>query len=360
MNDSAYRMIDLGAIKHNVRRIKEYAPDSMIMAVVKANAYGHGSLAVASVLDNVDALAVARVNEGIELRRAGHTIRIIVLGGFVGEQELGNLMRFDLDSVVHSLEQVAVLEHYKGQQNIAVWLKLDTGMNRLGLKELDFIPAYQRLVACSCVNQPIALMTHLSHADDTKSGITLKQIALFKQAVKQYPGEKSIANSAGIIVWSDSLSDWVRPGIMLYGISPFNDKEGSELALKPVMSLHSRLIAVKYIAAGETVGYAGSWVSKQKTRLGVVAIGYADGYPRQAKNGTPVLVNKQRVALLGRVSMDMITVDLSTQPQAKVGDPVTLWGGNLAIEEVARYSMTIPYTLLCGITARVAIKNKAA
>lgn len=357
MNAAAYTIIDLAAIKHNIQKIREYAPKAKIMAVIKANAYGHGSLRIASALNDIDALAVARLDEGIELRKAGHTIRIIVLGGFVGEQELDNLMRFNLDSVVHSLEQVAVFEHYKGQQNITVWLKLDTGMNRLGLKDLDFTLAYQRLVACSCINQPIALMTHLSNADDTKSDITLKQIALFKQTVKQYQGEKSIANSAGVIVWPDSLSDWVRPGIMLYGISPFNDKEGAELALKPVMSLHSRLIAVKHIAAGEAVGYAGSWVSEQKTRLGVVAIGYADGYPRQAKNGTPVLVNKQRVALLGRVSMDMITVDLSTQPQAKVGDSVILWGENLAIEEIARYSMTIPYTLLCGITARVAIKN---
>jgi alanine racemase len=175
--------------------------------------------------------------------------------------------------------------------------------------------------------------------------------------IKTYPGEKSIANSAGIIAWPDSITDWVRPGIMLYGVSPFNNKQGDELKLKPVMSLHSRLIAVKDIAAGEAVGYAGTWVCEKPTRLGIVAIGYGDGYPRYTKTGTPVLVNGKKVPLVGRVSMDMITVDLSTQSNAEAGDPVILWGQGLAVEEIARYANTIPYTLLCGITQRVEIRN---
>ena len=200
-------------------------------------------------------------------------------------------------------------------------------------------------------------MTHLSSADNINSQVTSQQLALFNDVIKSCSGEKSIANSAGIIAWPDSLTDWVRPGIMLYGVSPFNNKQGDELKLKPVMSLHSRLIAVKNIAAGVAVGYAGTWVSEKPTRLGVVAIGYGDGYPRYAKTGTPVLVNGKRVPLIGRVSMDMITVDLSTQTNAEPGDSVTLWGEGLAVEEIARYADTIPYTLLCGITQRVDIKN---
>jgi len=200
-------------------------------------------------------------------------------------------------------------------------------------------------------------MTHLSSADDKDSQETLRQVALFKETVKNYPGERSIANSAGLISCSESLTDWVRPGIMLYGVSPFESSKGSELGLKPVMSLHSRLIAVKKINAGESVGYAGTWTASKDTVLGVVAIGYGDGYPRYAKSGTPVLVNGIKVSLVGRVSMDMITVDLSDLSNAKAGDPVTLWGEGLAVEEIASYADTIPYTLLCGITQRVEIKN---
>jgi alanine racemase len=200
-------------------------------------------------------------------------------------------------------------------------------------------------------------MTHFSSADDVKNQATKKQLSIFKRITHKIPGERSLANSAAIIAWPDSISDWVRPGIMLYGVSPFSEKYGNELGLQPVMSLHSRLISVKNIAFGEAVGYAGSWVSNKNTRLGVVAIGYGDGYPRYAKTGTPVLVNGKRVGLVGRVSMDMITVDLTTQPDARPGDPVTLWGQGLPVEEIAKYSDTIPYTLVCGVTQRVELIN---
>jgi alanine racemase len=241
------------------------------------------------------------------------------------------------------------------QKALAVWLKIDTGMNRLGFKAQDFSAVHQRLNQCAIVKQPVNLMTHFANADDKNDDKTLKQIQLFNDSVASYPGQRSMANSAGILGWKQSLTDWVRPGVMLYGISPFPDSTGEQIGLKPIMSLHSRLIAVKPIEQGDTVGYAGSWLCKQATTLGVVAIGYGDGYPRHAKSGTPVLVNGKRVPLIGRVSMDMITVDLATQPEAKPGDPVTLWGDGLAVEEIARYADTIPYTLVCGITQRVQI-----
>jgi len=357
MKLGAYAVINLVSAKHNLLKVRDYAPNAKIMAVIKANAYGHGLLSMAEALQQADGLAVARAYEGIRLRQAGFTHRITVLEGFVCEQELNDLIQYDLDVVVHSAGQVDILEKYQGSKTISIWLKLDTGMNRLGFKAVGYVSAYTRLLACTQVKQPIFLMTHLSSADDKDSQETLRQVALFKETVKNYPGEKSIANSAGLISCSESLTDWVRPGIMLYGVSPFESSKGSELGLKPVMSLHSRLIAVKKINAGESVGYAGTWTASKDTVLGVVAIGYGDGYPRYAKSGTPVLVNGIKVSLVGRVSMDMITVDLSDLSNAKAGDPVTLWGEGLAVEEIASYADTIPYTLLCGITQRVEIKN---
>ena len=357
MTPAAYAIVDLGAVKYNIQKIREYAPKAKIMAVIKANAYGHGLLRIAEALNEIDAVAVARADEGIRLRQAGFTYKITILEGFVCEQELNDLIKYNLDIVLHSVGQVDILEKYSGLKSISIWLKLDTGMNRLGFKATEFESIYQRLSACHCINKPVSLMTHLSSADNINSQVTSQQLALFNDVIKIYPGEKSIANSAGIIAWPDSITDWVRPGIMLYGVSPFNNKQGDELKLKPVMSLHSRLIAVKDIAAGEAVGYAGTWVCEKPTRLGVVAIGYGDGYPRYAKTGTPVLVNGKKVPLVGRVSMDMITVDLSTQSSAEAGDPVILWGEGLAVEEIARYADTIPYTLLCGITQRVEIRN---
>ena len=357
MTSATYATINLDAVKHNIKIIRGYVPQANIMAVIKANAYGHGLLRIAEALSDVDAVAVARINEAITLRKAGFNKRIVILEGFVYEDELHDLIQYNLEVVVHSLSQVSIFEKYAGNNKITVWLKHDTGMNRLGFKTLEFESAYQRLLACPCINKPISLMTHFSSADNINSHVTLQQINFFTDSVKDYPGEKSMANSAGIIDWPDSISDWVRPGIMLYGVSPFNDRIGKELGIKPVMSLYSRLISIKDINQGEAVGYSETWVSEKNTRIGVVAIGYGDGYPRYAKTGTPVLVNGKRVPLVGRVSMDMITVDLSGQMNAKLGDPVTLWGDGLAVEEVAKYADTIPYTLLCGITQRVEIKN---
>ena len=360
MIPAAYAVLDLEAAAHNVQRVRDYAPNAKIMAVIKANGYGHGLLRIAEALQQIDAFAVARVDEGIRLRKAGIKNRIAVLEGFTCTEELDELLHYRLDPVVHSFTQLEIFETRTEQEACAIWLKLDTGMNRLGFKAKEFNAVYQRLNRCSIIEQPISLMTHLANADDKQDATTLKQISLFNDTVGLLPGQRSIANSAGILAWKEALTDWVRPGVMLYGVSPFPDSTGEQLGLKPVMALHSRLIAVKPIAKGDKVGYSGTWVCEKPTTLGVVAIGYGDGYPRYAKAGTPVLVNGQRVPLIGRVSMDMITVDLETQPNAKPGDPVTLWGDGLAVEEIALCADTIPYTLVCGVTQRVQIVEKSA
>jgi alanine racemase len=355
MTPATYAVVDFDAVRHNLERVRHYAPNARIMAVIKANGYGHGLERIAQALDNVDAFAVARVDEGIRLRKAGFKNRIAVLEGFTFHEELDEFLNYDLEAVVHSFVQLELFESRSELEKISVWLKLDTGMNRLGFKTKDFSTAYQRLSLCRMIKQPINLMTHLANADDKEDGKTSMQIALFNESVASYRGERSVANSAGILAWPKAISDWVRPGVMLYGISPFPESTGHELGLKPVMALYSRLISVKPIEEGETVGYGAAWICHKPTTLGVVAIGYGDGYPRYAETGTPVLVNGKRVPLIGRVSMDMITVDLETQPEAKPGDPVCLWGDELPVEEIANRAGTIPYTLVCGITQRVQI-----
>ncbi|MFZ2725614.1 MAG: alanine racemase [Methylococcaceae bacterium] len=356
MIPAAYVMLSLDALKHNLAQVRASAPQAKVMAVIKANAYGHGLLRVAHALNTVDAFAVARLAEGIRLREANMRQRIAVLSGFTCPEELDLLLDYQLDVVVHSHEQLSYLKQRTETSQLAVWLKLDTGMNRLGFKAAEFDEVYQRLRQCTIVKQPINIMTHLANADDSNDDSTSEQIALFKQTtanIQETGVEYSIANSAGLLAHPQALSHWVRPGIMLYGISPFANSTGEQLGLKPVMSLRSRLIVVKPLAAGEKVGYAGTWQCQKDTLLGVVAVGYGDGYPRHAREGTPVLINGQRVPLCGRVSMDMITVDLASLPDAKVGDLVTLWGEGLPVEEIALCADTIPYTLVCAVTQRV-------
>lgn len=365
MMPAAYAVLDLEAAADNLKRVRHYAPGAKIMAVIKANGYGHGLLRIADALQNADAFAVARVDEGVRLRKAGIKNRIAVLEGFTCAEELAELLSYGLEAVVHCFGQLEMLESRTEQGGCAIWLKLDTGMNRLGFKPKEVNAVYQRLTRCSIISQPISLMTHLANADDKQDSTTLKQISLFNDTLAAFApclspeNERSIANSAGILAWKEALTDWVRPGVMLYGISPFPDNTGEQLGLRPIMGLYSRLIAVRPITIGDKVGYSGAWVCEKPTTLGVVAIGYGDGYPRYAKAGTPVLVNGQRVPLIGRVSMDMITVDLETQPDAKPGDPVTLWGDGLAVEEIAFCAETIPYTLVCGVTQRVQILEKS-
>ena len=356
MTPAAYVHLDLEAVRHNLAQVKRYALNNKIMAVIKANAYGHGITRVAKVLNEADGFAVARVDEGVRLRKAGFTQPLTVLQGFVCSDELELMLKHDLQAVIHSPVQIEILkQHAVHDSTLGIWLKLDTGMNRLGFKAADFNAAYQQLSDCAVVRQPINLITHFANADDLLDDKTRRQIEVFNAATQGYPGQRSIANSAGIIGWPNVVSDWVRPGLMLYGCSPFAGKTGIDFGLKPVMSLHSRLISVKNLHAGEYVGYSGTWRCDADTRMGVISIGYGDGYHRHMQCGAPVLINGHRAPLIGRVSMDMITVDLNSLPNAKPGDQVTLWGPNLPVEEIARYADTIPYTLLCGITQRVQI-----
>ncbi len=355
MIPAAHAVLDFLALRHNVERVREYAQGAKIMAVIKANGYGHGLERIADALNTVDAFAVARVDEGVRLREAGIGQRIVVLEGFSQQSELDLQRRFGLEPVIHVASQVDLLESVTAAQSLTVWLKLDSGMHRLGFDAEEFAVAYRRLVDCPAVRQPISLMTHLAKADNLNDDATLRQVQQFRRVTTGFNGERSIANSAGIMGWSDTYADWVRPGIMLFGVSPFADKNGADHGLKPVMTLHSRLLAIKNLQSGDAVGYGGEWVCSRPMRMGIAAVGYGDGYPRSAVSGTPVLINGQRVDLIGRVSMDMISVDLSDCASAKIGDPVVLWGDGLPVEEIARCASTIPYTLLCGVTQRVRI-----
>lgn len=351
---NTYAVLNIDALLHNFKKVREYARNAKIMAVIKANAYGHGLLRVAKALPDADAFAVARIDEAMQLRDAGIRQRIIVLEGFACNEDLLQVMNNNLDVVIHNFQQIELLENcvYTGKNSI--WLKLDTGMNRLGFNLADFAGVYQILQRCKSVSS-IQLMTHLANADNKQDNKTLLQIAKFEATVADFAGTQSIANSAGILAWKASHKNWVRPGIMLYGVSPFSSSEGIDFDLQAVMSLHSQLLAVKKVEAGGEIGYGGQWICKQTSLIGIVALGYGDGYPRQVKAGTPVLVNNIRVPIIGRISMDMMAVDLQECTDATIGDPVILWGEGLAVEEVAKYANTIPYALLCCIAPRVNI-----
>ena len=352
---AAHAIIDTAAAGRNLQRIKSVVPDAKVMAVIKANAYGHGMLRMALGLAEADAFAVARTDEGLALRQCGLTQRISVLQGFVSEDELRIHAVSSLEPVIHSEWQVAILEKVRLSSPIRVWLKIDTGMNRLGILPREFEALLARLNQCESVAQPILLMSHLANADAREDGFTDHQWTLFADVTKNVATERSIANSAGLLAWENTRVDWVRPGISLYGVSPFPDRTGLDEDLEPVMTFRTRLISIKWAEAGTRVGYGGDWVCERPTLLGVAAVGYGDGYPRLAASGAPVLVRNQRALLAGRVSMDMITLDLTGCPDSRVGDPVTLWGHGLPVEEIARCAGTIPYDLLCGITQRVRI-----
>lgn len=357
---AAHIELDLSALRHNVRRVREYAPQSKLMAVIKANAYGHGLVRIANQLnEGLDAFAVARLDEAINLRKAGVKGRILVLQGFHQADEVLVLQGYQLEVVIHSAAQVAILESLNLPGLLTVWLKIDTGMNRLGIPPTQFISILKRLRQCKHIHQSIGFMTHFANADDPQDKKTLQQLQLFNSTINHHSGEKSSANSAGLIAWPAARQDWVRPGLMLYGVSPLLVKTAAQLNLLPVMNLYSRIIGLRQVQKGQTVGYGGSWVADKEALIGVVSIGYGDGYPRHAKPGTPVLIANKRVPIIGRVSMDMLTVDLSDCVDIKLGEQVMLWGNGLPVEEIAASAETIPYTLLCGITRRVQVYEKS-
>ena len=357
MTRATRAVIDLAALRHNLQVSRNAAPNSRHMAIIKAHAYGHGMVHIAQALDDADAFGVALIEEAIPLREAGISKPILLLEGMTAVQDLTLIRAYNLDCVVHHERQLRMLEAASGDP-VNVWLKIDTGMHRLGFSPQQANSVYRRLQQCAVVKQPVCLMTHLANADDRDDHYTEQQLKTFYEAIQFSDAMDSnppcsIANSAGVLGWPASHADWVRPGIMLYGVSPFIGCQASELELKPVMTLKSELIAVNQFRQGDKIGYGGSWTCPEDMPIGVVAIGYGDGYPRHARPGTPVLVNGQRVQLVGRVSMDMITVDLRQQAHAAMGDPVTLWGKDLPVEEVADYASTIAYELLCSVTSRV-------
>lgn len=346
--------IDTGALRHNLGVIRRFAPKSRVMAVIKANAYGHGLITVARALAAADAFAVARLHEGLELRAAGIKTRIVLLAGVLDREQLEAALSADLDLMVHSGEQIELLRAADPAATVKVWLKLDSGMNRLGFKGDAFRAAHAALCALPALRGEVNLFTHLSSADAPELPATAEQIMVFEAATRSLAGERSIESSAAIMKFPDSQADWVRPGLMLYGISPFRSSSGAEHGLRPVMTLQSRVIALKDVAEGEQVGYGGDWTATRPSRLAIASIGYGDGYPRSAASGTPVLVNGEMAALAGRVSMDMLAIDVTEARRAvRVGDPVVLWGEGLPVEEIALWAETIPYALVCGITPRV-------
>jgi len=347
--------INTQALKHNLKVVRAQAPGAKVVAVVKANAYGHDLLTVARTLHDADAYAVARIEEALTLRSGGIVKPVIMLEGFFSADDLPVLAANNLQTAVHSWEQLMALEQADLPQPIRAWMKLDTGMHRLGVRPEDVPAFYARLAQCKNVVQPFNLMTHFSCADELDNPATREQIDLFNRLAINHPGECALANSAAVLAWKDAHADWIRPGIMLYGISPFPDRIGADHGLLPVMTLKSNLIAVRDAKAGDCVGYSANWTASRDTRLGVVAMGYGDGYPRMAPNGTPVLVNGRIVPTAGRISMDMMTVDLGPEATDAVGDEVILWGDGLPVEHVAEQVGTIPYELVLKLTSRVSL-----
>ena len=347
MSRPARAIIDPSAVRHNFARIRSLAGAARILAVVKADAYGHGIARMARLLDDADAFAVASLEEAMELRACGVTRPVVLLEGPFEADEVDTILELGLEVVVHTEEQIAMLA--AAGRRLPVWLKLDSGMHRLGFAPERFDRARAAVRGFAA---PLRFMTHFANAHRRGDASVARQRAVFEHIVGDLPGERSLANSGALAGVPGIAADWVRPGLMLYGVSPLDGEPAAALGLRPVMTLRSRLIAVRRVAAGEAVGYGGAFVCPEDMPVGVVAYGYADGYPRHARTGTPVLVNGVRTQVIGNCSMDMMTVDLRPVPQAAFGDPVTLWGQGLPIEDVAAASGTIPYELLCRVRMR--------
>lgn len=349
-------VIDTAALGHNLSRVRALAPGCRVLAVLKANAYGHGMVASARALAGADGFAVARLGEALALRAAGFRNRIVVLAGVTSPEELRCAAQDAVELVVHQPEQLGLLEAWPGGHRFRIWLKIDTGMGRLGFRSADIGAAVARVANCRSVESPPLLMTHLAEAELRDSELTQAQLRSFAQWTAGLPGERSIANSAGLIGWPAARADWVRPGLMLYGMSPCAEQSAADLGLRPVMRLETRVIAVKELEAGDRVGYGGAWAAPRRARIAIAAGGYGDGYPRNAAAGTPVLVNDRLAPLAGRVSMDMLTIDVTELPRVAIGDPVVLWGRGVTAETVAAGAGTIPYELVCRVSERVPVE----
>lgn len=350
--------INAAALRHNYAVAKHHAAGARAWAVVKANGYGHGLLRVASALAEVaDGFALLDIEEAISLRKAGVEQPIMLLEGFFDASDLKACAEFDLTPAIHRLDQLETLRAAALPKRVPVYLKLNTGMNRLGFTPAQ-LPAVQRELASSTAIAQVTLMTHFAEADGGRN--VDWQLERFAGMLEDWPQAAqfpvSLANSAAILRHPQTARDWVRPGIMLYGGSPAADESAANYDLRPVMTLSSQILTVQEIAPGERVGYGGTFTAQRNTRVGIVACGYADGYPRHAPGGTPILVDGQRTATLGRVSMDMLACDLTDLPQSGVGSRVVLWGEGMPADEVATAAGTISYELFCALAQRVPVE----
>ncbi len=373
---AALAEISLSAVRHNLARVQAKTPESRVLAIVKADGYGHGLEAVAQTLSTaprpVDAFGVASIDDAVRLRASGIIERIVLLSGFDEISDLIAIQELGLDCVIHHASQISMLErapHINDTKPIRVWLKLDSGMRRLGFFADQFAPALQRLRALALIDAEIVLMSHFAHADavgrqasdaeQVASLYTETQINIFDQVIATtvpnmpVAHNLSLANSGAILSVPLSHREWIRPGGVLYGLSTHDQLTGADLGFIPAMRLSTRLVSVKTIQAGDAVGYGGSFVAPCPMRIGIAAIGYGDGYPRHAATGTPVRVAGELTRIIGRVSMDLLSVDLSSLPHIDVGAEVLLWGKELPVEIIARAAETISYELTCGVTKRV-------
>ena len=346
--------VDLTALQHNHTLLRQCAGQAKVWVVAKANGYGHGLIRVARTLRSADGFAVLDLNDAVRLREAGVGRPILLLEGFFEPRDIAVIADYRLHTVIHSAEQVEMLERTVLRAPVDVYLKMNTGMNRLGFAPIRYGDVVRRLNQ-RVKTSSITFMTHFADADGAR-GIA-DQLARFELGMAGLAGEISVANSAALLRYPKTHCNWVRPGLALYGCSPFADETATSIGLKPVMQLKSKLIAVQDLVAGERIGYGGSFVATESMRIGIVACGYADGYPRHAPTGTPVIVGGMRTATVGRVSMDMLAVDLTRLREAHVGSDVTLWGPGLSADEVAAAAGTVSYELLTALAPRVPVEE---
>ena len=352
-------VIDTHALRHNLETIRARAGTARILAVVKANAYGHGLVTTALALAGADGFAVARLEEALALRAAGIDAPIVLLEGVFSAEQLAEAAQHSLDLVVHDRLQIELLERMRDAHRFVLWIKVDTGMNRLGFACGEFAAALERIRRLRGAARAIRLLTHLACANERDDAMTRSQLARFRDATRELPYPVSIANSAGIFGAVPLGCDWVRPGIALYGASPFADCSAQHLGLEPVMRLATSVIAVRRVARGMSVGYGATWVAARDSLIAIIAAGYGDGVHRSLGAGTPVLIGGERASLAGRVSMDMMAVDVSElRGGVGVGTPALLWGPGLPVEEVARHAGTIAYELLCSVSQRVPLEAR--
>lgn len=351
MLQRAAAVIDTAALAHNLARVRELAPGTRVYAAIKADGYGHGAIRVARALADADGFAVSSLDEAMQLRWSGVQKPLMMLSQILDDEVLESAADHGCEAVLFHDDQLSALALHHGAP-LRVWIKLDSGMHRLGFA-VDRAGEIAEALALLPRVELAGWLTHLACADDVNDAMTPRQIECFQRATRAQPGAHSIANSAGVIAWPASHADVVRPGIMLYGSSPMFVRSAASLGLRPAMQLTAPLISRARISAGEPIGYGATWRTPEAMDIGVVGIGYGDGYPRHAPSGTPVLLHGQRVPLVGRVSMDMITVDLRGVPGTQIGDRVTLWGDGLPADEVAAAAGTIAYELFCQLTPRV-------